>query len=141
MRLPYPSLSDLHADPKGRVCFYGYDVLQDWLVNYAKDNIKTDDTDDEITLLYTGVRIMRALTGIKTLGMETALVDPTVPDDTVIHGYGTEERMVPIISICTTERESYQRRPSQAQVDQLSQILGKRPRWWIDYEPPSSYMR
>jgi len=73
MQLPYPLLSDLHTDPKGRVCFYGYDVLQDWLVNYAKDNIKTDDTDDELTLLYTGVRIMQALTGIKTLGMEAAL--------------------------------------------------------------------
>ena len=82
---------------------------------------------------------MKALTGIKTLDMETALVDPTVPDDTAIPGYEDGERMVPIISICTNEHESYQRRPSQAQVDQLSQILGKQPRWWIDYDPPSTY--
>ena len=140
MRLPYSLLSEFHTNPKGRVCFYGYDVLQDWLVNYAKANMKNYNVDGEMGLLCTGVRIMKARTGIKTLGMETALVDPTVPGDTVI-GYSEEERsgMVPIISICTTERESYKRRPSQAQVDQLSQILGKQPRWWIDYDPPSSY--
>ena len=80
MRLPQPLLSDLHTDLKGRVCFYGYDVLQDWLVNYAKDNIKYNGTDHKMTLLCTGVRIMKALTGIKTLDIETALVDP---DDTV----------------------------------------------------------
>ena len=139
MRLPYPLLSELHADPKGRVCFYGYDVSQDWLVAYAKKNTKTNDADHRITLLSNGLLIMRALTGIKTLEMETALVDPTAPDDTAILRDEDEEQMVPIISICSNERESYQRRPSQAQVDQLSQILGKQPRWWIDYDPPLYY--
>jgi len=138
MQLAYPTLADVPFDPKGRVCFYGFDVLQDWLINYAKTNIK-DHSQYDWLLMSAAVHVLIAKTRIRTIDMETAFVNPTVPGDTIIEGNRPEEPMVPILSICSNEPELYRRRPSQAQVDQLSHILGRQPRWWIDYELPSSY--
>ena len=67
MQLAYPLLSELYIDPKGRVCFYhGYDVLQDSLVDYAKENIKIMPTTTSWRLC-APLRIMKARTGIKML--------------------------------------------------------------------------
>ncbi|KAF8805222.1 hypothetical protein BYT27DRAFT_7243362 [Phlegmacium glaucopus] len=137
MQLPYPTLSDVHADPKGRACFYGYDISQDWLIEYAKANHARGRYSWE--LMSQVVDILIAKTGIRTLETETALVNPTVPGDTIIRGNRPEEPMVPLLAICCNAPKSLRRRPSQAQVDQLSLILGRQPRWWIDYELPSSY--
>ena len=83
---------------------------------------------------------LKAHTHIKTLTLHSALVDQTTPVDYIIDGHRPGEQMVPILSICTSQLSSYRKRPSQAQVDTLSRILGGRePRWWIDYELPSSY--
>jgi hypothetical protein len=138
MQLPHPT--HLHADPKGRVCFYGYDILEDWLINYTKTNIKDHAQYDNLALMSAAVHILKAQMRIRTLDIETALVDPTAPSNTIIPGQQRGEPMVPILSICTNEPESYRKRPSQVQVDQLSHILGgQQPRWWIDYEHPSLY--
>ncbi|KAF8805221.1 hypothetical protein BYT27DRAFT_7169384 [Phlegmacium glaucopus] len=140
MQLAYPTLSDVHTDPKGRICFYGYDISQDWLINYAKTHIRNHArVHYDWALTSKAVDVLIAQTRIRTLDMETALVNPTAPGDTIIPGSRPEEPMVPILAICSNDPESYQRRPSQAQVDQLSHILGRQPRWWIDYELPSSY--
>ncbi|KAI9452393.1 hypothetical protein F5148DRAFT_1152219 [Russula earlei] len=37
------------------------------------------------------------------------------------------------------EGPSYRRCPSQEQLDQLVQIMGRQPRWWVDYDDPRSY--
>ena len=82
------------------------------------------------------VRALRLRTGIKYMKLESGLVDPTMPADTItLPGF----REVPLLSIFSNESWSYQSRPSQAQIDDLSQILGKQPRWWIDYEDPRWY--
>ena len=72
---------------------------------------------------------------------ESALVDHTVPADTVtLPGFRSEEElMVPVISIFSDEGPSFRKRPSQERVDRLSEIIGKQPRWWADYEDPQTY--
>ncbi|KAF8805233.1 hypothetical protein BYT27DRAFT_7192958, partial [Phlegmacium glaucopus] len=71
------------------------------------------------------VDILIAKTGIRMFDTETALVDPTVPGDTIIPWNRSEEPMVPLLAICSNHPKSY-RKPSQAQVDQLPHILGRR---------------
>ena len=84
-----------------------------------------------------GVRALRSRTGIKRLELESGLIEPTVAAGTIIiKGSRVDESMVPLLAIFSSEQELYQRQPSQAQLDELSQILGKQPRWWIDYEDP-----
>ena len=129
----------------GRVCFYGYDVGMEWLIEYATANwcwgpIENKHYDD-LSKASGAIKILRARSGIKQLLFESALVDHTVPADTVtIPGYrGKGELIVPIISIFSDEGPSFRKRPSQEQVDRLSEIIGKRPRWWADYEDPQTY--
>ena len=79
---------------------------------------------------------MRTRTGIN-LKFETALTEPGV-NANAIPGHRLGEDMVPIVSIFN-DLVSLRRRPTQAQVDRLSEILGKQPRWWADYEDPRMY--
>ena len=78
---------------------------------------------------------------IKNLELESALMDHTAtPKNAVtIPGHRPGEIRVPIVSIFSDERFSFKRRPSQEKVDRLSEIIGKQPRWWVDYEDPRSY--
>ena len=94
------------------------------------------DQYEDAAKVINAVRALRLRTGIKYMALESGLTDPTMPAGTIILPGGRE---VPLLSIFSNEQSSYQRRPSQAQIDDLSQILGKQPRWWIDYEDPRSY--
>ena len=77
------------------------------------------------------------------LDLESALIDDTVPSNVAtIPGHNPEEIgefRVPLTSIFSNESESFKRRPSQEKVDRLSEILGKQPRWWVDYDDPRDY--
>jgi hypothetical protein len=116
----------------------------EWLVDYATRNWRVESWDpidspryDDISKASAAMVLLKFHTGIKHLGIESAIKDHEAPSDTVtVPGRPGE---VPIISIFTDEGPSYKRRPSQEQVDRLSRILGKQPRWWVDYEDPRFY--
>ena len=136
MKLPLPT--NLHTD--GHICFYGYAMTTDWFIKFYKTHWEDRPNFDALSHMSATFQYLKAHTHIKTLTFHSALVDQTTPVDYIIDGHRPGEQMVPILSICTSERSSYRKRPSQAQVDTLSRILGGRePRWWIDYELPSSY--
>ena len=84
------------------------------------------------------MEILRAQTGITKLGPEKALMNPAYPDDAVL---SIGELEIPILSMFTNKPGSYKRRPSQQQIDYLSRILGRKPRWWIDYSWWIDYKR
>ena len=128
----------------GRACFYGYDVGMDWLIDYATKNWRWDPNDEsrlgDLSKIGAGMILLREHSGIRRLEIESALKDHAAPSDTVtIQGSRHNEPEVPILSIFSNEGPSFKRRPSQEQIDRLSQIIGKQPRWWIDYEDPRSY--
>jgi hypothetical protein len=124
----------------GRVSFYGYDVGMEWLVNYATKHLRWDGQYDDMSKASAAIQLLMSRSGAKRLEFEAALVDHTVPPDAVtIPGNRPGEIRVPLISIFSNERPSFKKRPSQEQVDRLSQIIGKQPRWWVDYEDPRSY--
>ena len=86
------------------------------------------------------MELLRRDSGIKHLGLTAALNDHTTPSNVVtIPGSRPGEVRVPIVAIFSDERPSFRRRPSQEQVDRLSEIIGKPPRWWLDYDDPETY--
>ena len=86
------------------------------------------------------VDLLRTHSGIKRLDLESALMDDTVPSNVAtIPGHNPGEIRVPLISIFSNEYDSFKRRPSQEKVDRLSEIMGKQPRWWVDYDDPRDY--
>jgi hypothetical protein len=113
----------------------------EWLVDYAKLHWNDADRYDDLTKASTAIKFLRSKSHINTLQFESALVDRTVPAGTALTpGHRRGEPMVPLIAICSDEKPSYKKRPSQAEVDLLSQMMGgKQPRWWVDYEDPRSY--
>lgn len=130
-----------HFTTNGRVCFYGYAVTSEWLVEFAKAHWKDAERFDNLAKVSTAIKLLRAQSGIRSLLYESALADKAVPEDTILlPGHRPGELMVPLLAIFSDEKSSYKKRPSQAQVDRLSEIMGgKQPRWWVDYEDPRSY--
>jgi hypothetical protein len=123
-----------------RVLFYGYDVGTEWYIEYTNTHRKELKDFDDLAKIGTGIQLLRAHTRIKGLEFESALNDPAAPTATVtIPGSRSREPCVPVLSIFSNESPSYRRRPSQEQVDRLVQIMGRQPRWWIDYDDPRSY--
>ena len=128
----------------GRVCFYGYDIAMEWLVDYATTHWSWDPIDgacyDDLSKASGAIKLLSIHSGIKRLAFESALKDHTTPSDAVtIPGHRHGEIRVPLISIFSDEGPSFKRRPSQEQVDRLSKIIAKQPRWWLDYEDPRTY--
>jgi hypothetical protein len=95
---------------------------------------------DDISKITGGVKLLGFHSGIKRLQLESALMDRAAPSNTVtMLGYRPGEIRVPIISIFSDEGPSFRNRPSQEQVDRLSQLMGKHPRRWADYVDPRTY--
>lgn len=87
-----------------------------------------------------GLKLLRMHSGINLLEVETALKDDRTPSNAeLILGSRPGEMRHTIISIFCNEGPSFKKRPSQEQVDRLSEILGKQPRWWVDSDDPASY--
>ena len=115
----------------------------EWLVDYADTHWRRNRNYDIMSKTIGAVELLRLRSGIKRLDLESALIDDTVPSNVAtIPGHNPEEIgefRVPLISIFSNESESFKRRPSREKVDRLSEILGKQPRWWVDYDDPRDY--
>ena len=133
MKIELPERSADH-----RVLFYGYDVGPEWYIEYTNTHRKDLKDYDDLAKISVGKQLLKAHTGIKGLALESALNDSAAPAGVTIPGRPGEPR-VPVLSIFSNEASSYRRRPSQEQFDRLVKIMGREPRWWIDYEDPRSY--
>jgi hypothetical protein len=137
IQIPLP---DFPAD--GRICFYGYDIAMEWLADYSNKHWPYADNEcyDTLSKAIDAVQLLGRHSGIKRLYLESALVDRAATSDTVtIPGSRPGEIRVPVLSIFSDERSSFKKRPSQEQVDRLSNIIGRQPRWWVDYDDPRTY--
>ena len=139
------ALPNLATARDGRVSFYGYDVSVEWLVAYSTANWlwewgPLDRNVDDLSRATAAMKLLRMNTRIAGLRFESALKEPGVDAVTTPGSKGLPgDVRVPLISIFSDERPSYRKRPSQEQVDLLSEIIGKQPRWWADYEDPETY--
>ena len=115
----------------------------EWLIDYATRNWLWDPNDpdyDDLSKISGALTVLSFQTGIKRLLLESAFKDQSAPSNAAtIPGYKPGEVRVPVLSIFSDEVSSFRRRPSQEQVDRLSEIMGKQPRWWIDYQDPRTY--
>jgi hypothetical protein len=110
------------------------------VLNYAETHYKKAKEQDKLAKASIGAQLLKIHTGINGLHFESALVDPTAPPGIVtIPGGRPGEPCVRVLSVFSNEDTSYESRPSQEQVNRLSQIMGKQPRWWVDYDDPRLY--
>ena len=137
MKLTLPT--DL--EKQGWVCFYGFAVTMEWLVDYTQLHWNDADQYDNLGKASATMKLLRRSSHINTLEFKLALVDSTVPPETILTpGHQCGEPMVLLMAICGNKKPLYKKWPSQAEVDTLSQIIGgKQLRWWVDYEDPWWY--
>ncbi|KAJ8588136.1 hypothetical protein M405DRAFT_820210 [Rhizopogon salebrosus TDB-379] len=41
--------------------------------------------------------------------------------------------VIAVLSVCSDHRSSLQTRPTQAQIDLLTSLMGSAPQWWVGY--------
>ncbi|RDB18510.1 hypothetical protein Hypma_000257 [Hypsizygus marmoreus] len=135
MTLPVPTMLT-----PGRRLYFGFDVTQEFLQDYARKywmdfhTFGCENADGD-TLLLTALYMLRRKTGVRNLIVAMGLPDSTsAARGTVTQGYGKEKDMVPLLAVCSSRLGSYQRRPTQEEFNRLEAAIGQPAQWWIDYE-------
>lgn len=125
---------DVSLPPK-RKFFFGFYIESEVLVAYARQFVP-----DELYSLWEGNLSSLWLLGMEMLAQEAGLrsdlqAELVIVDEDVRwecscvkEGEGT---ICAVIPLCENAKYSLARRPTQAQVDLLSDILGQKPRWWL----------
>ena len=131
------ALPDLNTN--GRVCFYGYEISREWLIDYSNEHMERAEECDDSAKVSGALFLLRGASGIKKLEYELALPDPKAAIS-IPTGARYQGAVVRLLSIFSNEVSSFPKRPRQEKVDRLSEILGgKQPKWWVDAEDPRSY--
>ncbi|KAF5368272.1 hypothetical protein D9615_010358 [Tricholomella constricta] len=124
---------------KGRRCFYGFDVPKEWFINYFDQNhhrIRNyDPNTGAFTKWYMTMILLENLTRCRNLSVES--VTYKISDPTTL--FDPEKGYVYLVSMCSTMRNSYYRRPNQRQVNILKDIFGREPEWYVDFHDASFY--
>ncbi|KAF9459175.1 hypothetical protein BDZ94DRAFT_1268964 [Collybia nuda] len=136
MDLPVPNW----ITPK-RVLYYGFNITESWLLKYTethwKENYPTCDIKESNRLyrVFAGLCMIRRASGFRRIALKSARPnDRAIAEDTFVMN-AEPERIVPVLSMCSTFERSYYNRPTKEQFDRLVEIVGKEPEWWIQHKP------
>ncbi|KDQ60011.1 hypothetical protein JAAARDRAFT_191445 [Jaapia argillacea MUCL 33604] len=118
--------------PGRRIRLYGYAVPGAWLTDFGVKCLEPGAREvfHAFPLASYGLRRIKMKTRVK-LTVHFGRIDAKTPPEAVVPGEG----FVQILAVCTNERHSYKARPTQKQVDTLTRIFGRSPRWWVDDGP------
>ncbi|KAF9459182.1 hypothetical protein BDZ94DRAFT_1312640 [Collybia nuda] len=135
MDLPVPNW----VTPK-RVLYYGFNITESWLLKYTEThwNQYFSDTDieefDDTDRVFYGMWIIQQTSGFSRVTLRSARPnDGAIAEDTFVLDT-KPERIVPVLSMCSTLKRSYYNRPTKEQFDRLVEIVGKEPEWWIQHK-------
>jgi hypothetical protein len=128
-----PIVIDIPAQTAhGRTMHYGFGVDQEWLAEYGR-NLYTEPLPDCDHMSYMTLALdhLKRLTRIKSLKFQPALLGSEAPQDTKWIMATSGVKVVLVIAVCSSKRRSFERRPAQAALDHLAQLLGGiQPMWW-----------
>ncbi|RDB18548.1 hypothetical protein Hypma_000262 [Hypsizygus marmoreus] len=135
LTLPVPSIIT-----PGKRLYYGFDVTEEWLLSYAKEHWRKFypygyGRADDGALATSGIRMLRVMSGVENLTFAMGMPNETSAEHgTETQGFGPERDMVTLLAVCSSRRASYDRRPTQEELERLEAVIGWPARWWIDYE-------
>ncbi|KAF8067871.1 hypothetical protein FPV67DRAFT_1493952 [Lyophyllum atratum] len=115
---------------------YGFEVSHQWLVEYYEQNAHRvrdyNPNEDSITKISVAIKLLASASKIRNLTIETALSRVSEPSLLLVGD-------VTLVSVCTSMKSSYERRPTEEQLNKLRSILKKEPDWFVDANPRSFY--
>lgn len=125
------------TEPLTRKFFFGYYIDSDILVSYASQYILEDHLSiwDSTNLWLLAMEMLGQEAGLRSDPQaELVIVDEDAEWEVGFESPSrvTEEvgTICAIMAICSNERWSLNRRPTQGQVDVISKALMQKPRWW-----------
>ncbi|KAF8875837.1 hypothetical protein BD779DRAFT_1678046 [Infundibulicybe gibba] len=133
-RSPQYKFPPMPADAKtcGRLYFFGFPVTFDSLAKVAEDYYGPPEEDDSDYSAWEGLIYLRAITGYRHLHIFGGVAqEGEKPQEDVCTPAVPGEKVTAIVGVFVNIRELAHRRPMQAQMDTLTDILG-RPRWCMD---------
>jgi hypothetical protein len=121
-------------DPLRYRQMYGYCVSEKWLHETALEFLTTLHPEllpcEAWSNAYSNACYsFKKKFGISSLGTGLAFLPPgqVIPVECMYDEY------VYVLYICTDQPSNYRWRPTQKQVHELSKLVGREPRWWIDH--------
>jgi hypothetical protein len=119
--------------------FYGFWINQQWLVDlgknvqYPEDHLDPPNDDD---YFLRGFEHISWAVRIDPLTVQLCLQpkkDGAPPE------YVDADGEVFVLSVFSDEEADYPARPAQEQVDYLTKVLGRKPRWWVGIWPRNDW--
>jgi hypothetical protein len=124
--------------PQRNSQMYGYYISQKWLDETARLFLAKLHPDLSETKARTNARANPSYSFNKTFHTQSlstayAILPPehTVPAEFIVNGF------VLVLYIFNDQPDSYHRRPTQTQVDELTRFMEREPQWWVDVMPAS----
>ncbi|GLB43897.1 hypothetical protein LshimejAT787_1500810 [Lyophyllum shimeji] len=78
--------------------------------------------------------LLSGLSGVPNLTAEHVLCKVNQP-----HVRLGDKGYTPFVAVCSSMKSSWDRRPSNAQLERLKGLIGKEPDWFVDVNPSSFY--
>ena len=120
--VPYPPYDDPH--------WFGYRLRRGWLDNYASTVYKGNPGDlttrDARTQYHAAALAdLSRRTGVKNLSVQVAYPPGCLAEEQVDDPFT-------VLTLFAWPLRSCDRQPLQAQLDKLSKIMKRKPKWWAD---------
>jgi hypothetical protein len=119
---------------------YGYCVSEKWLHETVLDFLATlhpelHPREARSNAYSNACYNFKKKFGISSLGTGASFLPPgqVIPAECMC------DRYVYVFYICTDQPSNYRWRPTQKQVDELSKLVGREPKWWVDHLSTSFY--
>ncbi|KAF8800411.1 hypothetical protein BYT27DRAFT_7245710 [Phlegmacium glaucopus] len=122
----------------GRSMYYGFEVTDEWLIAYAKAESERrgyypDPPHNDYDQIYMCLPLLSSSTRIRKLTYKAVFEQgaPILPKRRQTFPL---PKVTQIVAICSPRPNWFQKRPSQRQFDELKQIMGNEPQWWVLFD-------
>jgi hypothetical protein len=119
---------------------YGYYVSEKWLYEKARSFLDKLHPDLPETMARTNAHADPSYSFKKTFRIHSLSTSLAIlPPGQVVPAACMDDDAVCVLYIFSDQPDSYHRRPTQEQVDELTRFMGREPQWWVDVMPPKFY--
>ncbi|KAG2353670.1 hypothetical protein BDR07DRAFT_1614786 [Suillus spraguei] len=120
--------------PKRNRQVYGFPVSFEWLWETAASLLAEIEPDEE-NVYGNPIYGFRTYFGISSIGTASAILLP----GQIVPAECMDGKFVTVLYIFNEQPHNYRYRPTQEQVDEITEFVGREPQWWLDCMPGSFY--
>ncbi|OAX34276.1 hypothetical protein K503DRAFT_869020 [Rhizopogon vinicolor AM-OR11-026] len=129
--------------PQPRVQFYGYALPPKWLVKFAEQNCpellpNRNDRKYDLISAARGFEVLQGWLCISSLDRQCCFnpkwrnsVPPEWFESVYQEDAPEDLETVAVLTVCSDREYEFKRRPTQVQLDFLTRLFGKAPKWWV----------